>query len=292
MTNSTSSVLITGATGQVGREVLASLRGEPDLTVMAASRNPDHAGDLGVPVVLLDYDKTTTIAPALDGVDRLFILTGYTVDMLRQSKSLVDQAVKSGVSHIVHLGACGADDTDVAHYGWHQFVERYIAASGIAYTHLRPEIFMQNLLGYGGIDVVQNGVIRYYVGNARWSWIDGVDIAQVAAAVLRDPAEHAGKTYRLGTEAKTYDEVADVFTQVIGRPFRYEARPPSEFLEIVLSAGGEPAYMDCVYQSFERLSGQGIPGSDEIFNDFTRVTGRSPHTFADFVQRHAERFAY
>jgi NAD(P)H dehydrogenase (quinone) len=138
-------VLITGATGQVGREVIGRLINDPSLDVVGSSRSPDSA-NIGVPAVRLDYGDFATIGPALEGVDRLFILTGYTVDMLRQSKALVDQARKSGVRYIVHLGACGDDDTDVAHYGWHQFIECYIAASGIAYTHLRPEIFMQNLL--------------------------------------------------------------------------------------------------------------------------------------------------
>jgi NAD(P)H dehydrogenase (quinone) len=165
-------ILITGATGQVGREVLKRLTDDKALDVAASSRAPAKAADLGVPVVLLDYDRRETIAPALEGVDRLFILTAYTVDMLRQSKALVDQARKSGVKHIVHLGGCGADDTDVARYGWHQFVERYIAGSGIEFTHLRPEIFMQNLFGYGGVRVVENGVIRHYVGHARLSWIE------------------------------------------------------------------------------------------------------------------------
>jgi NAD(P)H dehydrogenase (quinone) len=291
MSLSKPTVLLTGATGQVGREVVARLRSDAAVRVVASSRRPDQAKHLGVAVVALDYDQPTTIAHAMDGVDRLFILTGYTVDMLRQSKALVDQAVKSGVRHIVHLGACGADDTDVAHYGWHQLVERYIAGSGLAFTHLRPEIFMQNLLGYAGVKVVEQGVIRYYVGPARQTWVDATDIADVAAAVLRDPDHHAGQTYRLGAEAKSYDEIAEVFTQVLGRPFRYEPRPAKEFLDNVLAAGGEPAYMQCVYQSFERLAGSGIPGSDETFADLARIKGSAPSTFADFVRRNAKVFA-
>jgi NAD(P)H dehydrogenase (quinone) len=174
-----------------------------------------------VPVVLLDYDRRETIAPALEGVDRLFILT--------------------------------------------------------AYTERRPR---------------GRGVIRHYVGHARLSWIDAEDIAEVAAAVLRDPGTHKGQTYRLGYDAKTYDEIAKIFTQVIGQPFSYEPRPPREFLDKVLSAGGEPAYMDCVYDSYSRLSGEGIPGSDETFDNFTRITGRQPNTLADFACKHASRFKY
>ena len=109
-------VLITGATGQVGRRVIARLADDPTLDIVGASRSPDTAR-LGVPAVRLDYTDFSTIPAALAGVERLFILTGYTVEMLRQSKALVDHARKCGVQQIVHLGACGDDDTDVAHYG-------------------------------------------------------------------------------------------------------------------------------------------------------------------------------
>jgi NAD(P)H dehydrogenase (quinone) len=219
-------------------------------------------------------------------------LTGYTVDMLRQSKALVDHARKAQVKQIVHLGACGDDDTDVAHYGWHQFIESYIAASGIGYTHLRPEIFMQNLLGYGGVPIAERGVLRHYIGAARWSWVDAEDIADVAAAVLRAPAAHAGQTYRLGSDAKSFAEIAEIISGVIGQPFRYEARPAEEFLDHVLKAGGEPAYMNCVYESFSRLSRGALPGSDRVFATHRSIVGTSPNTIEGFVREHADAFRY
>src|SRR3984957_3492673 len=196
-------VLVMGATGQVGGALVPLLAANQGMEVVAAARTPARAKHLGVEVVEFDLDKIETFAPALDGIDRIFMATGYTVDMLRQSKDLVNAAKRAGVKHIVHLGACGDDDTRVAHYGWHQFIERYIEWSGIRFTHLRPEIFMQNLLGYGGESYVKSGVIKHYVGAARLSWVDCEDVAAVAAACLLDPATHAGRTHRLGYEAKT-----------------------------------------------------------------------------------------
>jgi uncharacterized protein YbjT (DUF2867 family) len=90
-----------------------------------------QAKKLGVPVVELDLDRFETFAPALKEIDRIFMDAAYTVDMLRQSKDLMNAAHRANVKHIVHLGACGNDDTRVAHYGWHQFIERYIQSSGI-----------------------------------------------------------------------------------------------------------------------------------------------------------------
>ena len=164
-------ILVLGATGQVGQLVLPHLTANPNVEVIAAARNPEKAKSLGVAVVPLDLDKIETIEPALKGIDRAFLATGYTIDMMRQSKDFLNAAKRQGVKHIVHLGACGDNDTRVAHYGWHQFIERYLEWCGFSFTHLRPEIFMQNTLGYGGESFVQKGVIRHYIGKSRWSWV-------------------------------------------------------------------------------------------------------------------------
>lgn len=285
-------ILITGATGQIGGEVIRQLSVDANLDVVAAVRSPAKARGLDVPKVSFDYDRPETFASALDGVDSIFMVTGYTVDMLRHSKALIDRARTMGVTYIVHLGACGSDDTQVAHYGWHQFVERYIQGSGIDYTHLRPEIFMQNLFGYGGISVVKHGVIRHYVGKTRLSWVDGADIASVAAACLRAPDAHKGKTYRLGYDAKTYDEIAEIFSKVIEKPFVYEARPPKEFLDNVLAAGAEPAYMDCVYRSYVDMTNGALTGTDEVFDNLVALTGSKPTMIEDFARKHKDAFIY
>jgi NAD(P)H dehydrogenase (quinone) len=285
-------VLILGATGQVGRSVVPLLAANPTVQVVAASRTPEKSGHLGVPVVRLDLDRVETIAPAVEGVERVFVVTGYTVDMLRQSKVFLDVARRAGVKHIVHLGACGDDDTRIAHYGWHQFIERYIEWSGFSYTHLRPEIFMQNLLGYGGESYVKKGVIRHYVGNARLSWVDCEDVAAAAAACLLDPVKHGGQTYRLGYEARTCGEIAEIFTRVLGQPFTYEPRPPEEFYRNVLAAGAEPAYMKCVSDSFADFTAGRSQGADEVFDNFPAITGKNPRTLADFARTHESKFRY
>ncbi len=285
-------ILVMGATGQVGGAVVRLLAGNPSFDVVAAARNVQRAAHLGVPVTHLDLDDIDSFAPALQGVNRLFMATGYTVDMLRQSKDLANSAKRAGVSHVVHLGACGNDDTRVAHYGWHQFIERYIEWTGMSFTHLRPEIFMQNLLGYGGESYIKQGVIRHYVGAARLSWVDCDDVAAVAAMCLLHPEQHQGQTYRMGYEAKTYDQVAESFTQVLGQAFRYDAQPPEEFLRNVLAAGAEPAYMKCVFDSYTDLTNGKDIGADETFDNFAAITGREPRTLAEFALKHADQFRY
>ena len=288
-------ILITGATGQVGRRTIDRLQQEEGIEIVAAVRSPQKAAafaDRGIATVLLDLDDEATQLPALEGVHSLFVLTGYTVDMLRQSKALLDNAKKVGVQHVVHLGACGRDDTTVAHWAWHQFVERYIEWLGFSFTHLRPETFMQNLLSYGGEKTIKQGIIHAFVEDARLSWVDVDDVAEVAAQVLAHPEAHGGQTYRLGYDAMSFGELAERMTAIVGQPFRYVPLAPEVFLEAMRKAGAEMAYMSCVYDHWKRYAAGTIPGADDTFDNFPGITGKQPATLTDFIQRHQDEFAY
>lgn len=285
-------ILVTGATGQVGRLVIKLLASDPKIQVIAGARSVEKATDLGVPVVHLDYDDLDTLAPALKDIDGVFMVTAYTVDMLRQSKAFINAAKKAGVWHIVHLGAPGDDDTQIGHWGWHQFVERYIEWSGISFTHLRPELYMQNTLAYGGAKATDNGVIRHFIGNAKVSWVDCEDVAAVAAVALKNPDLHNGNTYRLGYDAKSYPEIANILSQSVGKTISYESRPPKEFLDSMKDVGADPAYMKCVYDNWIAYAERAIPGADATFDNFHELTGRAPRTWKDFSEKHREAFDY
>jgi uncharacterized protein YbjT (DUF2867 family) len=288
-------VLITGATGQVGSKTIEHLSSNRDLKIVAAVRSEEKAApfkEKGISTVILDLDDESTHLPALSGIDRLFLVTGYTVDMLRQSKALLDRAKQAGVKHVVHLGACGRDDTTVAHWAWHQFVERYIQSSGFTYTHLRPETFMQNVLSYGGKKTIVDGVIHAYVKGARMSWVDIDDVAQVAAVCLGHPEIHGGQTYRLGYDACTFDELAAQMTDIVGQPFRYEPLEPEVFLEAMKNVGAEMAYMNCVYDHWKRYAAGTIPGADDVFDNFPGITGKEPTKWKGFIEKHKAELAY
>ncbi|KML69179.1 NAD(P)-dependent oxidoreductase [Pectobacterium peruviense] len=295
MNTKKTTILITGATGQIGGDTLRNLLTDDSITVVAAVRSPAKAKafeDKGIRTVILDFDKVETLAPAMEGIDRAFLVTGYTVDMLRQSKVFLDEAKNMGIRHIVHLGACGRDDSTVAHWVWHQYIERYIEWSGFSFTHLRPETFMQNLLSYDGTKAIKNGVIQQYTGDAPFSWVDGEDVALAAAQALLHPDKHGGKTYRLGYDAKSYGEIAAIMTEVLGQPFRYEALDPTLFLEKMREAGAEMAYMHCVYDNFRRVAARDIPGVDDTFDNFPSIVGKEPVRWREFIEKHRDAFAY
>lgn len=288
-------VLVTGATGQVGGKTIDYLLPHKDIEIIAAVRSREMAGqftDRGIKTVLLDFDDTSTHLPAFEGIHSLFIVTGYTVDMLRQSKVLVDNAKKANIKHIVHLGACGPDDATVGHWVWHQLVERYIEWSGFSFTHLRPQDFMQNLLSYGNEKAIKNGVINGYVDDATLSWVDVENVAEVAALSLINPEKHNGKTYRLSYDALNFAEIAELMTSIVGQPFRYEALSPEIFLQKMKDAGAEMAYMNCVYDHWKKHANGTIPGSTETFDNFFEITGKQPTRWSDFIQKHRAELRY
>ena len=285
-------ILVTGATGKVGGAVVRHLANNGSVDVIAGVRSPQKAAHLGVEVRELDFDRPETLESALKDVDRTFFLTGYTVDMFRQSKSFVNAAKRAGVRQIVHLGACGDDDTQVAHWGWQQFVERYIEWAGFEFTHLRPDIFMQNLLGYGGARAAGDGVIRHYVGDASISWVDTDDVAEVGATILVDPQAHTGKVYRLASDERTYRQVAQALTKVLGQSFAYEARPAAEFMEKVLAAGADAAYMHSAYENYAAYSEGKSPEPGASFGVLSALLGRPGKTWEEFAAAHAAELRY
>lgn len=292
MASSKPKILVLGATGKVGKQTAQLLTQTDDVQVVAGVRSPEKAAQLrdrNIEIRHLDLDRHDTLTPALEGIDRALLLTGYSVDMLKQSKAFLDAAKQTGVQHIVHIGASGAPTNEVAHWGWHQFIERYIEALGFSFTHLRPEAFMQNLIGFGWLN---QGVITNYISNARWSWIDCDDLALVAAETLVNCDRHAGKIYPLGYDAATMQEISEILTNVVGKPFRLEARSPEEFLDAMLKSGGDPAYMHCVYTQLKLNADNKIPCADATFGNFEEITGCKPMTWRDFAQKHKAEFDY
>lgn len=292
MSVSKAKILILGATGKVGAKTIELLSQSGDVDVVAAVRSlqkAKHLADQGIELRYLDLDHHETLKPALEGIERALLITGYSVDMLKQSKAFLDAAKQAGVHHVVHIGASGAATNEVAHWGWHQYVECYIESLGFSFTHLRPEAFMQNLIAFGWLN---RGVITNYIGNSRWSWIDCNDLALVAAKTLQNPELHAGKTYPLGYSAATLQDVADILTQEIGQPFTLNPRTPEEFLQTMLAAGADQAYMHCVYTQFKLNQVNAIPDADMVFNNFEQITGQKPVMWNDFVQINKSEFVY
>ena len=144
-----------------------------------------------------------------------------------QSKSLIDAARRNGVKHIVHLGAFTTDrDAYATVFAWHQMIEIYLQASGVAWTNLHPNMFMQNLLGYAAI---KGGRYSYYTSKAL-GYTALEDIAESAARILMEgPTKHSGKDYWFSADVLTAKQVAETLAEATGREFTAAVRTAEAF---------------------------------------------------------------
>src|SRR6202040_177801 len=209
--NSSSNLLVLGATGQVGKLVAENLRRSKVNFSVGTRRkgNLQELADQFGASRFIDLDDPRTFDEALKNVTGIFLITGYTVDMLVQSKSLSDAAKWNGVNHIVHLGAFTADqDSYATVFAWHQMIEAYLRSSGVAWTNLHPNMFMQNLLGWQ----VKGGLYSVYTSKPI-GFTALEDVTEAAAVILMEgPGKHSGKDYWFSADILDAQQVAETLT--------------------------------------------------------------------------------
>ncbi len=216
-------VLVTGAFGNVGREVaLALLR--RGVGVVAADHREGRIAELfgsGVVAARLDFHDRTTWPSALHGAEHLFLMRPPAIaDVENNLNPFVDFARGRGVDHVVFLSVAGAGKSRVVP---HRKVEDHLRARGDHHTNLRPGFFAQNLETAYRDDILRDDRIYVPAGHAPVNWIDVRDVAEVAALVLSDPERHRGQNYTLaGPGPVSWSEVTDALSAAVGRPIRYE----------------------------------------------------------------------
>jgi uncharacterized protein YbjT (DUF2867 family) len=279
-------ILITGATGTVGSELVRALatRGAD---VRAAVRSPKkaQAQDLRAEIVEVDYDHPQTLPYAFAGVDKLFLLLPPTHDQVELARRLIDAAKAARVKHVVKLGAMHIGP-DILFNRWHREAEAYLEASGLPWTILGPTSFMQNFIVYDGGTIASDGKIFQPLGEGRVAYIDARDIAAVAAEILTgDTASHAGKTYDLtGPAAITVGEVAQAIGRAIGREVEY-VDIPEEATRQGLVAYGTPPWMADAIMELHNASKENHAST--VTDWVERLTGQKPNDIDSFARAHA-----
>lgn len=280
-------ILVTGATGTVGGSAARQLKPEADagrLSLIGATRSESGAArlrDAGVEPVAMDFDRPETLRPALRNVDGVFLVTGYSVDMLVHAKRLLDAAKAEGVRHIVHLGALAAEDTPYAHFAWHQLIERTIEATGFEWTHLHPNFFMDTV--WAGFRHRPDRLV-HFVGDRSVSFVSADDMGAVAASALSNPELHSGKTYPLAVEAMPFAEVATVLSDATGRPVEYRPRPASDLFDIMAKQGAEPVYARSLANGIAAIEEGQLPLAGAVFDTVEAVTGRKGIGWKEFAE--------
>lgn len=274
-------ILVTGASGTVGRELSKKLS-EQGVRFRAGYRTrPEQVRLPGAEPVHLDYERPETIRPALKGVEAVFLLS----NAISPEAEIVKEAKQAGVKRIVKLSVYAADKEEFTFARWHRAIEKVVEASGLAWTFLRPNGFMQNIPNYMGKTIKEQGVIHEPAGDARIAHIDARDIGEVAARVLTSSG-HDGKAYTLtGPEAISYGDIAATLTKVLGRPIQYVDISLEDFKKGSVAAGIPEGYADALVD-LNRYYVQGKAA--QVIDTVRHLTGRPPRSFETFARDHAD----
>lgn len=282
-------ILVTGANGTVGSEVVRHLvaLGAPVRVLVRAPERAQGFDGLDIDVAIGTLDDPETLVPALDGVDHAFLLTSIPANQVEIQGNLVDAAAAAGVEHIVKLSVYHASaDSDVEFIRWHRETELQIEASGMGWTHIRPNDFFQNLL-FSAESIRDDGVFYAPVGDSLVSSIDVRDVAAVAAAVLTEPG-HMGTALELtGPEALTRADLAARLSDVRGAPVEFVDVSAEVAVQGMVDSGlPEFLALDLgrLYESFKTNAHAGVTSTVED------VTGKAARTFDQFATDFAGAF--
>ena len=279
-------ILITGASGNVGSEVLKQALAV-GLKIRGTFQSADRAAKApaGIEGVIMDYAQPETIRAALHGVEKIFLVGPPIRDLPVMEANFIKEVRAAGRKHIVKLSALGGRESMFP--SGHRDSEENIEASGLPYTFLRPNGFMQNLVNYNAATIGSQNAFYGCQGAGAVSVLDIRDIAAVAVIVLAATG-HEGKSYALtGVEALTNGQIAEKISRVAGRKINYVDLPPAEFRKAVLSAG-VPEWSADALVDLQRLYREGK--ASLLTDDVERLTGRKPITFDQFARDYVFAF--
>lgn len=278
-------ILVTGATGTIGTEVLRILaeRGE---RVRAMTRNPEGAS-LPAEVVRGDFDDRASLDGAVAGADTVFLLDAPGPWIERHDLAMLDAVRSHGVARVVKLSAIGTgENTGLRAGGWHLPGERALRAGQAAWTILRPSSFAANTLHWASM-IRAGQPVANLTGNGAQGVIDPRDVAEVAVAALTTP-DHAGRTYTLtGPELLSTPDQVEILRKVLGRPIEIVDVPLEVAREQMIAAGRDPEFADGAMRG-RRFIAEG--GNARLTDDVATLLGRTARTYATWAADHRAAF--
>jgi uncharacterized protein YbjT (DUF2867 family) len=284
-------ILLTGATGTAGSFIANEFVRERVPVRILVRNRAKAAGLEKIPTVEIvegDMSKRSTLGPALDGVDRVLMISAPLMNMVETQNTFIDAAKAAGVRHVIKFSGLDARPDTTFPFGlMHLEIEKYLEASGLVWTQLRPTGFMQEYLREAP-SIIKDGALYLALGNSKLNPIDVSDVAKVGFLLLRNGGHEGARIPMTGPEALTMAEMADRISRATGRAVRYVPISADARRQALIAHGIPAEFADALdKQVEERLKG-GIESqvdlsTHELFNV-------KPTTFLEFSQRSAEAF--
>jgi uncharacterized protein YbjT (DUF2867 family) len=276
-------ILVTGATGNVGSEAarLLAARHQP---TRALVRDPARAPHGHIEIATGDFDRPDTLDAAMRGIDTVLLVSPAVP---AQEIAIIDSAARQGVSHVIKVTSKASADSPVGRRRGQAEIEAHLEAAGLAYTLLRANAYMQNLLALAPM-IRQTGGFLMSAGDGQAGMIDARDVAATAAAIATAPKEHADRTYRLtGPSLITYTDIASQLSAALGYPVEYRQTSPAEHRAAMIAAGIPEAVATSNAQAFGLIAeGDAAWLSDDV----TSITGTAPRPLRTFIADHLRAF--
>ncbi|RPI34118.1 MAG: SDR family oxidoreductase [Chloroflexota bacterium] len=277
-------ILITGATGNTGRELVPQLAksGRPVRMLVRDERKVAHI-PAHVERAVGDLDKPETLAPAMRGVEKVFLVTYET----QQDANVIEAARRAGVKQVVKLSTLEAEEHKIQVGKWHYEREQLIRSSGLEWTFLRPGMFMSNAIEWWASSIKEQGAVYFPGGKGRVAPVDPRDVAAVAALALTQPG-HCGQVYALtGPELLNIKEMVQIISQVLGRPLRYADIPPLAAKLFMLRSGMDRELVKALMEMLRSLrKNEGAILTDTV----EQVTGCRAGDFETWCRAHVKFF--
>lgn len=281
-------VLVTGASGNVGRFVVKELQqlGEE---VVACGTNKQKLTELfgsDVEVVTLDFTRPDTFKEATENIDRVFLMRPPHLGKAKDMYPFIDYLAKQSLQLVVFLSLMGVSRNP---FPPHYRIEKYIMQKGLPYTHVRPGFFMQNISGVHAEEIKEQNKVFVPAGNSKTSFIDARDIGLAIAKMLHQPEKHHDKAYTLtGKEALTYHQVAHILSKVTGKEILYEKPSMLAYRKYYIEERQlDPTYVTVTMMLYLMTR---LGTAKAVTADFSEITGKEPTSFKQFALDHVTTF--
>lgn len=279
-------ILVIGGRSKIGAALINALvANEQEVRALVRSGEPAEGMAAGVEAVVGDLADEGSLVKAMQGIEKVFLLSGPHPDVVAWHRNAVDAARRTGVQLLVRSSIIGSDKESPAEFvNAHTLCDRYLEDSGLIYAIVRPNLFLQNVPESTIPSIDRSGNFYVNAGEARISMVDTRDVAAVVAVVLTE-AGHSGAHYDVtGPEALSYRDVAAKLTQALGRQINYMDAPDQAMRQGLLSAGLNEWFAGALVGLYQDYRRSGLDGYASLVTDTVeRLTGRPARSLDDLL---------